>query len=479
MTTIVVFLLNAITQSLVTLLSLSLASHHLNPAEFAAWALGNAAFGYVSLFDLGASVVVQRNQASERPALQADARTMAKGLFVVLTAAGLVAFSIGMASTVPIYVGMLGAMLVRVGGNVLGTSAIADGAFVAERAGRMFASATLLCSQFVFLRAGLGLSSLALSVLLAATVYLGSLLIASRLVVRIIVNERVDLRVFLRYRDDHLNWIFYTLPALFIYNFQIFALKIWSSVEAVAAFSAAHQLYYGTISVALITTTLSAAVISRRHHIPDVDKRNEAILANLATNSSLVSLGLILVSVLLAPVGGLLFPDISLEKYWSVFVAYGLLLVLEAAQNAATNALINTGHTNFKAINIASAVLNVVGCYLFVPLWGVGGAILSVALAQSLTCIFFNIRRAILLLQLPSQRVIAPIATNVAVYGLIVGAHWWAYQAEDRIRLAADTALVLGVFLYGAIRVLPGVLSIISEYRRSSVPQGREPPNAQ
>src|SRR5207253_8530237 len=102
-------------------------------------------------------------------------------------------------------------------------------------------------------------------------------------------------------------------PGLFIFNFQLFALKLWSTAEAVAVFSAAHQLYYSAISVFSMTTVLSSVVISERHTAMS-KLRNVTVLTNLRTNSMLVAFSLVLVTTLLVPVGQFLFPSLPFEK---------------------------------------------------------------------------------------------------------------------------------------------------------------------
>ena len=469
MITIFVSLINVVVQSAVALLSLAIASRYLDVDSFSIWALAGATFAYVSLLDAGASMIVQRNVASRRPDLVHDAETMAKTLFVVIGGAGLAVFVIGELASEFVYIAMIGSMMIRVSVNVLGAVLVAEGAAVAERISRMSSSATLLLLQYVLLHGNLGIASWGISVLVAAGVYLAMLLALSGSVRRIMADAVVAFSMFRKYRSDHVNWLFYTIPGLFIYNFQVFGLKFWATIEAVAVFAAAHQLYYSTISVFSITSVLSSVAISK-HHYAQSERRNETVFTNLRTNSLLVTLALVLVSVLLIPLGSLLFPRIPFGGYWLVFAAYGFFLVLEAAQMALTNALISAGETDFKLVNIVSAMLNVVGCYLLVPHFGISGAVLAVGMAQLVTCNYYNIRKAIRLLSLPVVQVVRTIGLSLIIYLVLVSAHWLAHGLGNHAGNVVDALIVCGIAAFELLYVLPRLLGIVEEYRLSKSP---------
>jgi O-antigen/teichoic acid export membrane protein len=456
-----------VTQALTALLSLAIASRHLDGEPFALWAIGGAVFAYVSLLDAGASMIVQRSVASRQPELAHDAATLSKTLFLVAGGAGLIAFIAGQSIAVAI-VAMVGAAMTRVAVNVIGATLIAEGGIGFERTARIVSSITLLSAQYLLLDHGVGISAWATSMVMAAGSYLGLILILSGRARRIVVKVSPNLKIFRKYRSDHINWLFYTIPALFIYNFQVLALALWSTNEAVATFSAGHQLYYSAISVFSITSILSAVSISRFHYELS-PQRNRVILQNLHVNTLLVSLSLGVLSILLEPIGKVLFPALSFEQYWMAFAVYGLFLIVESGQMAVTNALIHAGETNFKLVNVCSALINVVACYYLVPVFGLVGAILSVTFAQTVTCNYFNIRKGVRHFSLPYSRVIFSIGLAVASYCGLVLLHWLARRMNPDVGPFVDVVIVVFVAVISLVYLLPRVLSLVEEYHESKL----------
>ena len=464
MPTLVVHFFYILVQSTTALLSFSIATRFLGGNDIATWAVGAAIFGYVSLLDAGTSMIVQRNVASRRADMVEDAEIIAKTVFVALLGIGLVVFVMATAAGAIVYVSMAGAMMTRVAVNVFGVVVIARGGLISERTCRMSASLVLLFSQYALLAAGAGTSALGISILLSAATFLGLLVIQSDNVRRILLHGRVMPSKIKEYREHHLNWIFSSLPSLFIYNFQVVALKWWSTAEAVAVFSAAHLLYFGSISLFQITRTLSSVVISKHHYSASAE-RNKAILANLSMNAILVAVALVLVSVLLLPVGRLLFPTLSFEEYWPVFAIYGFFLVLEAAQNALADALNAAGETDFKLVNTSSAVVNVAACYFLVPPFQMAGAVAAICGAQLVTANWFNVRKAIRVFGLAPGQVLLTTARAMLVYAVLVSGHWFARHIGEQIGNVFDAVLVVGILIVSTIYMLPRALAIVEEYR--------------
>jgi len=390
---------------------------------------------------------------------------MSKTLFMLLSTFGVAIFIGGQATPTIVYVAMIGSIMVRVSANVIGAALLAEGAMIAERISRMSSALVTLLIQYWLLSQGFGVATWSLSILVATFIYLVLAATLSARVRTILRAGRFSPNIFCKYRRDHFNWLFFMIPTMFIFNFQIFALKIWSTSEAVALFSGAHQLYYSAISVFSMTRTISSVIISK-HHYSQSSARNYAVFVHLRIFSFLVAFAMAMVSIFLIPVGSSIFSTLSFSQYALAFDLYGLILVLEATQIALTDGLMSTGDTNFKFVNTASAILNILGCYILVPRFGIVGAILSVGLAQLVTCNYFNITKAIRVLALPSGEVVRSILAAVGAYVALVAMHTLAYEVGLHAGQITDALLTLIVLVFVFIRLAPRIFAIVAEYSR-------------
>ncbi|MBI5770154.1 MAG: hypothetical protein HZA93_20430 [Verrucomicrobia bacterium] len=468
MATILIALAQIAINGLVSVASVALAVRHLSIDQTASWIVISAAYTYVSLFDLGASSIVQRNVASGRPDLLDDAGRLAKTLFAGGVAAGGLIFGAGVLLHAPVLVPAIGAMLMRTAANVLSPALVSGGEVVLDRAGKMVSAVVLIATQYVLLKAHVGLATLPISILFATVAQTVTVLGFSGRLRALVTRAAPDLTVFWKYRSDHVNWLYYTVPALFIYNYQVFALRTYSNAETVALFGSVHQVFYYAISVFSVISTLSAVRISALHFGNNPAERNRAILGNLRTILSCTTLALLVVTVAIVEIWTVFFPAIQLGTSHHAVALYGAFLIVEAAQMAVTNALISAGYTNFKWQSLASALLNVGGCYVLIPKFGFLGAIASVVLAQSGTCHLFNLKAAVATFGLTWREILQQIAVAVGAYVIVVHAAQVLRATVPHGGVAALVLVGCGTIYWGSQHLFRDVVEIIQRYRATS-----------
>lgn len=361
-----------------------------------------------------------------------------------------------------------GAMIGRVGTNIIGAVLVGQGEVVKDKITKIVFSVAMLTSQYFLLKYGFGVQSLPVSIYIGLSCQLIVFILCTKVVGNIISKGRFSFRWFINNKIEHVNWLFYTLPALFIYNFQIFGLRLWANPPEVVIFSVAHQIFYGLISVCSISSYLSGPVISRLNYISIIE-RNNIVLANVKIVTILSAVTLSQANIWLPVVQSNFFYNVDLSSYKFTWIAYSLLILIELWQMSLVNALIFSGHTNFKLVNVMSAVINILLCYKLIPYCGLNGAIISIVIAQMFTCNVFNVIKAIKILRLSYKVVILFVVKSVSYFLFIVIAHNIILYNEYHNALAWNIYIFVCISILVIYAIWDPIMKIVNNYNKLDI----------
>lgn len=449
--------------------SLSLASQFLDGNSLKEWNLGIASYAYVALFDFGASTFILRDISSGEESKVREARSLSKTMiFIGFFVSFLLIFLHFFLDLKSIYPLVIGAMLGRVVINIVGVINVAYGSVTIEKFSKILFAISMLISQYFFLRYDFDKFSLPYSIILSVFLqfiyyfkvnsYLRDLVRTSDFKIKSLWNNK----------REHVNWIFYTIPALFLFNFQVFAISFWSKAEEVAIYNTIHQLLYAIVAISGVVSYVSGPAISRLNTVC-CESRNKLIMHTAKVVSSSVGFGVSIIILGLPWIQNSMFNNVNLSANYALWVCYAAFIIVEVFQMSMVNALIFTGHTDFWKVNLSSAVLNIVLCRLLIPTYGLNGAVLSIIIAQMLTCNYFNIKLAIKKLKLSGFIAFRILTTSLSFFAVNmilnyvyrVFAHTWL--------LGLGYALILLIFLkyiYGSLTLIIDNYSLVKRNAR-------------
>lgn len=462
---ILISILNLAIQAVIILVSISIAAKYLNSLDLKDWSLGLSSYGYISLFDFGASTFIMRNLASSDRYLKKKGLDLSKSISFIAFIISLILLILSMVTSNRL-IFVMGAMFFRVCVNVVNAVFVAEGKLLQERISKIIFSTSLLLSQYFLFSIGFGFTSLPISIYFSVLIQIIYLFFCGNSLANIVLNGKFSVLLIWKNKKEHINWLFYTIPALFIFNFQVFAIGIWSSPQNVVYFSCAHQILYGVISISTITSYLSGPIISRFHG-SFRRKRNIIIMTNLRIVVLTSSIVLASTISFLPYIQQLLFSNIDIIPFIILWIIYAGFIIIEIFQMAVVNALIYTGYTNFGVVNIASATINVILCYLLIPNFGLKGALISIIFAQMSTCNIFNILKAQRILELSPKKLILIILEGLLIFLIIIMISQYAKNYGISI---IYTCIFLAIFstIY-VYKLFKPISLIIREYKKISI----------
>ena len=455
----VISILSLITQGAVMILSLSFASAFLDDFALKEWNLGIASYAFVSLFDFGASTFILRDLASGEKIRVASAKDLSKTMIICGFVLSLFFLTLNFfVLTETTYLIIIGAMLGRVIINIIGVMNAAFGRIIVEKGSKIIFGLTMIFSQYLLLSYNFGVYSLAISIYISVIIQFTFLYYVNDIFRNIIKTSKFNLLSIWNNRVEHINWLLYTLPAFFIFNFQIFAIGFWSETDNVALYNTIHQLLYTVIAISGVVSYVSGPAISRLNFISK-QSRNTLIIHTAKVVSTSVAIGLSIVLMFLPIIQDVMFKNINLTVNFNLWVLFAFYIIIEVFQMSMVNALIYTGHTDFWKVNLSSAFLNTTLCWLLIPSYGLLGAVLSIIISQTLTCNFFNIRLSFKKLEIPWNKALFVLFISLLFFTINISLYYILYN--NIIALIFSIIIIILLFIK---YIMNSLRFIVDEY---------------
>jgi hypothetical protein len=437
-----------------------IAFQYLVEGELKLWFVIMAAMPFISLFELGANVMLPHKLAAVSDDPQAITSLMASfvaGVVMVLASVlslGVLACVMGVmleliqlsTAFLIIFLGL--AATLRVLGNVLqgGLYAVGDNNYDKSiRIGSVIVMFITAASGLVF---GLGIYSMPLA--WASSAIFSIALSLFRFYKRWQVNLRgfhlhwFEVKVMLA---SSIRYLAIALPGQMVFNSTPFIIAAKLPAAFSISYGLTQQLVAGIALVVGIPTMLSVPRLASLHNIA----KSEAASTLLRTTRNTA----VIAACCLAMVG---FNHLEILSIWvgrpvnmdSTFIGiYFLVMFVEWQQTTLTSAAMATGNFNFILVTIASAILILLMMPIFIDWFGFVGIPLAIFAAQSLTCHPHNFRLAMRIYNIDFFRYLGSLRSAISVVALLAAANLLLLQVGifGFLKLAAMTLMSLVIII--------------------------------
>lgn len=448
-------LASGVAQILVAIYLSRAALSHLVHGELRIWFLMMAVMPFISLFELGANLVLPHKIAAVKydPAAVGEIATnfLVTVLIVLFagTTLGLVSLLVCwelqvLSGEAAVLLGALAlAAAIRVVANVFHGLLYAQGENIYDKSLRV--AATLMLAVV----AGAGLNSgMSLWAMPAAWTSAGLLSI-------IVALYRQHARWHVRLSPESIRipavhgllkesgrYILIALPGQLVFNATPFMIAARLPTEYTVAYGLTQQLLAGISLVVNLPITVAAPKLAETYQ-RDLPAARELLLTTMINAGIIAAASLALVA---GSIDSITFfwlgKHVPIDP-WFVALYFSVMFV-EWQQTTATTATMATGNFKFILVTVGSAILVLVSMPWFIGSVGFVGVPLALLFAQGLTChphnfwLAFKTYRVRFLKYF--QRLVFPALTAAAILGAGVFVHSFAFERLVQIMILAATA---------------------------------------
>ncbi|MFZ6849869.1 lipopolysaccharide biosynthesis protein [Undibacterium sp. RuRC25W] len=380
-----------------------IAFHYLSTSELKLWFVMMAVMPFISLFELGVTLVLPHQLAQinyEKNASSALITNFLTAVVAITTPVLIIALVLAKfgatllsESDIPLIIILCIAVYLRVIGNVLQgvLYAMCDNAI--EKTIRIVSSLVLTITGVICLKAGFGIYSMPTAWIFGALLSIG-LAIGRQIVkwkIRIHFNSISKQKV-MEMLGAAIRYIAIAVPGQFVFNATPFIIAANLPATDTISYGLNLQIIAGIGLVANTPITVATPKLAAQYRKSISDA--SSLLMNTLRLSGLLSVFLLTIIWINQHLILSVWTGRSMQID-SVFLAvYFFMMFVEWQQNTMSTAVMATGNFKFVIVTICSALLILLGMPLIIKRIGFVGVPLSLLAAQLITSHPYNIRLA-------------------------------------------------------------------------------------
>lgn len=458
----VIALMNVLIQALIGLTTIKLASLYLDQEQMKTWVLMVSALPYILFFDFGVYPTLIRevtflksnNNYSINKLRSVISSFKIFSLWVLILLQMLFLFLMFfLDNSFYVVIFYLCCLSMRVFSNSLLAMVVALISIKYDNLIRIVSNLTFSVSLYVYLESGLYLWSLPFAcvtqVFLIVLFCILSLKLKSD--INLLYDWYFDLNFFKGIFIHLKNWTLTSLPSLFVFSATIYVISINLSNENIIQYSILHQVSFGVLTVALIPSKISSPYWSFLFSNGDLTLLRDSISKILREVTVLSVMGLstlILLGDIITSYINFIMIDVPLICYF----LFSILIFLESIQVCLTATCVSAGNTNFIKVTSCAAILSLGFTYIGSMYIGLEGAILGMILSQSLSCNYFNIKRAVGMFSIKKTYIKKCILSGASIITLVSLIRYGStIMQTSELTLYKFSVITIIILLSGAI----------------------------
>ena len=452
----IVSLFSILIQALQGILTIKLASGVLEIEQMQVWVLMAGMLPFIALFDFGftSTVIRELSMSNGHGSARYDSEStgLVKSLLtisilillgsvlllMILSCTGLIAYVISFF----ILSGFL-----RVISNIFLSMVFVTKGAVFEKGVKIFSTIVYFIAISLCLRFDFGLYSLSLSVFFQALASILLSVVCSFYIYKQVLFSDFDLNKVRKVYPNLRDWTLSSIPSLFVFSSTLYVVAMYLKPEEIVQYSLLYQMFFGVLTVANIPVYLSSPTWSYLFNKKEFSSLNKSILKTIYEVSFLALSGCTFLIFFGSDILNFINSEIFEPSYF-VLLVFSLLIYLEAIQTSLTNACFSCRNTNYTLITIVAGVLSVVFSFLGAKYFGLIGAVSGVLVSQSLSCGYFNIRRAIRFFKFHALKVIFVLSTGSFFIILSVLLSCFYFESESFLYLFVSYVFLMFVFVF-------------------------------
>lgn len=402
-------------------------------ADLKIWFLMLAAMPFLSLFELGATVVLpHRLAAVEHRANEVGA--IASNFIATVVLALACALSLGatalwictrgglLAAHAASLLSMLGlASAVRILANVMHGLLFAQGDNLYDKSLRVVSTLVMTAVITAGLHGALSLWAMPLGWAAAGTTSICAALYRQRMRWQVRLHARHVRRASVAAAmREAMRYVFIALPGQLVFNATPFIIASRLPAQYTVAFGLTQQLIGGMSLVVTLPVTIATPRLAAAYRVDKAGAR--AILLGTMASAAMISAAVLaLVAVTIDQITGAWIGHVVPIE--GMFLAlYFCVMFIEWQQTTATTATMVTGDMNFVTVTVVSALLVVSTMPLLIGHFGFLGVPLALLFAQMLTCHPHNFWKAFRAYRINPAIYLTKLVPALVVGGFVVAA---------------------------------------------------------
>lgn len=433
------------------------AFQQMGAGELRIWFLMMALWPFISLFELGANVVLPHRFAAVHYAPDRISAVASDFFAAVLTVIGggallyavagpLATYMFDNMDILPVASALFVAAALRVCGNALQSMLYAAGDNFYDKVLRIGSTLIQTAAGIAGLKYDLGLFSLPLAWGSGALLSIALAVARQRRRWHLILGvSRVSREGTRDLLATALRYFGIAIPGQIVFNATPFIVAAMLPAVYTISYGLAQQLVAGISLLTSLPMTVAAPRLARLHH-ESSDAAGLALLRALRFGA-IISIHCLLVVGLNQDAILSLWTGKSIHIHTIFLAVYFGMMFIEWQQSAMTTAAMATGNFKFVTVTAISALLVLTTMPFFINWWGFAGVPVAILVAQCLTCHPHNIRLALRIYRLHFRqylRVLSlPLLSGAPVALVCSGLHLSGAPASWTLIAGACVSLVM------------------------------------